>query len=259
MSKRFSLNLATLYPADMEHKLYAAGAAGFRAVGLLLSDLVREGQAALQELRLSQLAVAEIVGVAGWADRDRATRAVAIRRAEEAFELAAKVRAALVVAEAPATPLDDVMLADRFGDLCRVAQPHGVRVGLEFSGAAAQISTLSSAWQVVEAAGMENGGLVIDTFHFYQGESSLEMLDPIPGERILLVQVADCMEMPKHELRNRHRVHPGMGAIAFEPLLAALYEKRYQGYYSLELYNEDYWLEDPIVVAKDGMRSLRHL
>lgn len=259
MTKKLALNLATLYPLDLEQKLYAAGAAGFRAVGMLLSDLVREGEAGLNELRLSQLAVAELVGVSRWADLDRATRTIALRQAEQAFALAAEVQADLVVAEAPAHPLDDLALADRFGELCRLAQSYRVRVGLEFSGFAEQVKDVATAWRVVEQAGLDNGGLVIDTFHFHKGGSTVEMMEPLPGDRIFLVQIADCPELPKHEMQNRHRVYPGAGAIAFEPLLAALYDKNYAGYYSLELYNEDYWAEDPRVVARDALRSLRQL
>lgn len=259
MSKKLALNLVTLYPASLERKLHAAGSAGFRAVGLLLSDFASGRESGLVELQLSQLAVAEIVGITDWASADRATRAVAIRKAEEAFELAATVRAEVVVAEAPTGPLDGVMLADRFAELCRAAQSYGRRVGLEFIGSAEQVRDVASAWQVVENAGMANGGIVVDTFHFYKGGSSVEMMEPIPRGSVFLVQIADCMEMPRHELRNQHRVYPGMGAIPFEPLLAALYDKSYDGYYSLELHNEDYWLEDPMIVAQDAMRAMRHL
>lgn len=259
MTKRLSLNLATLFPLDLEQKLYAAGSAGFRAVGMLLSDLAREGEAGFTELHLSQLAVSELVAISGWADLDHATRTVALHHAEQAFEIAARVRADLVVAEAPRHPLDDLALADRFGELCRLAQPYRVRVGLEFSGSAEQVKDVASAWQVVENAGLDNGGLVIDTFHFHKGASSLEMFEPIPGDRIFLIQIADCPEIPRHEMQSRHRIYPGAGAIPFEPLLAVLYDKNYAGYYSLELYNEDYWAEDPLVVAKDALRSMRQL
>ncbi len=259
MSGRCALNLATVFPADLEHKLYAAGRAGFRAVGLLLSDMARAGEAGLEELRLSQLAVAEIVGLTGWADPDHATRAVALRHAEQAFALAYRVQAEVVVAAAPCEPVDLLSVTDRFRELCRLAAPYAVRVGLEFHAASERVRTIASAWTVVEGAGAENGGLVLDTFHCYQGESAVEMLEPVPGDRVFLVQLADCMEMPKYELENRHRVYPGTGTIAFEPLLGALSEKNYAGYYSVELYNEDYWLEDPILVAQDAMRSLRRL
>jgi len=259
MTGKFSLNVATILPADPEQKFYAAGQAGFRAVGLLLGDMAQAGEAGLMELRLSQLAVSELVSLSGWADPDRAARAVALAQAERAFALAQEVRAEVVVASAPTRGESALAISDRFRELCRLADGYAVRIGLEFSGAGEGVKDIASAWTIVDTAGAENGGLVIDTFHYYQGNSRVEMLEPIPGDRIFLVQLADCMEMPRYELENRHRVYPGEGAIPLEPLLAALYEKGYEGYYSVELYNEDYWKEDPRVVARDAMRSLRRL
>ena len=100
---------------------------------------------------------------------------------------------------------------------------------------------------------------MLDTFHCYRGGSTPDMLAPIPGERIFLVQISDCMDLPRYELEDRHRLYPGAGAIPLEPLFSALGAKGFDGYYSLELMNEDYWLEDPAVVAQDGMRALRRL
>lgn len=256
---RLALNLATIFPAGLERKLYAAGAAGFRAVGLLASEMLREGEAGLAELRLSQLAVAEVVEVAGWADADRAARAVAIGQAERVFELAAAVRASVVVAAAPSAGIDTIVAADRFRELCRLAAPLRIRVGLEFIGWAESIKDLASAWAVVDAAGARNGGLVIDIFHFYRGGSTVEMLEPVPGDRIYLVQVSDCVELPKYELTNRHRVYPGTGAIPLDSVMAGIRGKDYRGYLSLELLNEEYWAENPIVVARDAFRALRRL
>ena len=254
-----ALNLATLYPASLEQKLHATGVAGFRAVGLLSSEMLREGDAGLTELKFSQLAVAEVVGVSGWAEGDTVSYHLALGQAERVFDLADTVQASLVVANAPTGKIDLALCADRFRLLCELAKRYGVRIGLEFSGAAETVKDVASAWEVVEAAGVSNGGLVIDAFHYYKGGSRVEMLEAIPGERIFLVQLCDCMEMPKYELENRHRVYPGAGAIPLEPLLSALSEKGYRGYFSLELFNEEYWAENPLVVAKDALRSLRRL
>ena len=259
MRSGLALNLATLYPATLEQKLHAAGVAGFRAVGMLSSEMLREGDAGLTELKLSQLAVAEVVGVSGWAEGETAAYRTALGQAERVFDLADTIHASLVVANAPTGKIDTATCADRFRRLCELARRYGVRVGLEFSGTAETVKDVASAWEVVEAAGALNGGLVIDAFHFYKGGSRVEMLEEIPGERIFLVQLCDCMEMPKYEMENRHRVYPGAGAIPLGSLLAALSEKGYRGYFSLELFNEDYWAVNPLVVAKDAIRSLRRL
>ncbi len=134
-----------------------------------------------------------------------------------------------------------------------------MRVGLEFLGHCESVSDLASAWEIVDLSEAPNGGLVIDTFHFHQGRSALEMIEPVAPDKILLVQVSDAADIPHHHLRDRHRVYPGSGAIPLESLLGAIRAKGYSGHYSLELPNERYWQEDPVLVAREGMRSLRRL
>jgi sugar phosphate isomerase/epimerase len=259
MTSRISLNLATIRPADLERKLHAAATAGFRAVGLLWDEMAAQREAGLEEVRLSGLAVSEIASIGGWTDSDRATRLVAMARVEQACELAASVRCDLVVAQSPAGEVEPFAAANDFREICRLAEPFRVKVGLEFIGSHRQISTVAAAWEIIDLADAENGGLVIDTFHYFRGGSTLEMLEPVPGGKVFLVQVSDCMELPRHEMENRHRVYPGTGVFPLEPLLGALREKGYSGYYSLELHNEEYWQESPLVVAREGLRAMRRL
>lgn len=259
MSDKASLNLATIGPVSFEERLHAAFAADFAAVGLLRTEMEREGEAGLEELRMSQLAVSELVGVTGWMEEDRTARMVAMARAEEVFELATRAECRLVIA-CPSGEATDMLAAARgFQELCTLADRQGRRVGLEFTGDHPQVKDLETAWGILDAAEAENGGLVIDTFHFWWGESTLPMLEAVPAEKVFLVQISDCLEMPRRQVHNRHRVYPGMGAVPLEPLLAALREKGYSGYYSLELQNEDYWREDPVMVAREGLRAMRRL
>jgi sugar phosphate isomerase/epimerase len=259
MSGQAALNLATIRPGTLEEKLYAAATAGFSAVGLLRQEMEAAGDEGLEELHLSQLAVSELTGLSGWMDADRNTRAIALVEAERTFEMAARLGCPLVNAWPSPQAVDLLAAAARFQELCRTAELLEIRVGLEFLGTREHLNDLAGAWEVIEAAGVANGGLVIDTFHFYRGGSALEMLDPIPGEKIFLVQVSDCVDLPRRELEDRHRVYPGTGAIPLEPLLGAVRGKGYSGYYSLELHNEAYWQEDPLTVAREGLRAMRNL
>jgi len=259
MSSKLSLNLATIRPTPLEKKLRAASTGGFRAVGLLWEEMSQQGEAAIQEVRLSGLSVSELAGISGWMDGDGGARSLPPARGEQAFELAANVGCELVIAWPALGAVDLVAAARQFRELCRLARPFGVKVGLEFVGGSEQVNTLAAAWQIVEAAEAPNGGLVVDSFHFFRGGSAPGMLEPVPGSRILLVQLSDCMELPRHEMRDRHRIYPGQGVLPLEPLLGALRAKGYAGYYSLELHNEQYWREDPVVVAREGLRSMRRL
>ncbi len=256
---KVSLNLATIRPASFDKKIQAVVRAGFPAVGLWYDEVKRWSDYERREFRMADLRVSEMVGVTGWMDLDRMTRTIALARAEEVFAAAADLYCQVVVAEPDRREADLVETAMQFAELCRLAQPSGVRVGLHFDGAAGTVKDIRTAWQVVEASECPNAGLVIDTFHYFLGGSTPDMLEPVPGDRILLVQLADCLEMPRYELKDQHRVYPGTGTIPLEPLLAALWEKGFDGYYSLELMNEDYWMEDPVLVAQDAMRTLRRL
>jgi 2-keto-myo-inositol isomerase len=189
----------------------------------------------------------------------RTSRSLAIVQAERVFGIAADIDASVVVAWPSEESVEDAAAATRFADLCRVAEPFGVRVGLEFRGDSSSVKDLRTAWHIVEMAAMANGGILIDSFHFHVGGSVPEMMDPIPAEKIFLVQVSDIPDLPRRELQNRHRLYPGSGAADLEQLLAAVRAKGYSGYYSLELHNEAYWQEDPVVVATEGLRSMGRL
>ena len=259
-SSRIALNFRSLGPdRTLEQKFYAASAAGFAAVGLGQVDIDRPEERARQELRLSDLAIAEIEAVTGWMQSGSTARSLALVQAEHMFETAADIDASLVLAWPSDEPVEPLAAATYFADLCRAAQPFGVRVGLECLGQSPLVQDLASAWRIVEVAEMDNGGLVIDTFHFYRGGSTVPMIESIPGEKIFLVQISDAPGLPVRELRDWHRLYPGTGAIPLESILAAVRAKGYNGYYSLELQNEEYWKEDPIIVAAEGFRSMRRL
>jgi sugar phosphate isomerase/epimerase len=256
---RAALNLCTLGPGSLERKLYAASSAGFSAVGLSQADLDSPEEKGKQELRLSELAVAELEGAAGWMAAGRTSRTMALMQAENLFATAAEIGAQVVIAWPSPEPVESLAAASYFADLCRAAAPFGIKVGLEFLSDSATISNLATAWQVVEVAEAANGGIVLDTFHFFRGGSTIEAVEGIPGERILLVQVSDAPPLPPSELEDRHRLYPGTGALALESLLAAIRAKGYTGYWCLELRNAEYWREDPMVVASEGFRAMRRM
>ena len=258
--KHVALNFKSLGPdRTLEQKFYAAATAGFAAVGLGQVDIDRPDERARQELRLSDLAIAELEGISGWMQSGSTARSLALVQAERIFATAADIGASLVLAWPSDEPVERLAAATYFADVCRVAQPFGVRVGLEFLGESPVVQDLASAWRIVEGAEMDNGGLVIDTFHFHRGGSTVGMIESIPGEKIYLVQISDAPELPLRELEDRRRLYPGTGAIPLESILAAVRAKGYTGYYSLEMQNEEYWKEDPVIVAAEGFRSMRRL
>ncbi|UCC69688.1 MAG: sugar phosphate isomerase/epimerase, partial [Armatimonadota bacterium] len=230
MPDRIALNLASLGPAPLETKLYAASAAGFSTVGLILDEMEAAGERGAREITLCDLSVAELAALSGWVAPDHTSRMLAMAHAEATFELAAKLGSFVVIAWPPAGPADPIVVGRAFADICRLAEPSGIPVALEFLGDSESICDLASAWEIVQLAEAPNGGLAIDTFHFHRGRSTLQMLEPVAGDKIFFVQVSDAVDLPPSELQDRHRVYPGSGAIPLDPLLAAIHDKGYSGY-----------------------------
>lgn len=110
-----------------------------------------------------------------------------------------------------------------FAELCDTAGSSGLQVELEFvpdSG----VPDLRTAWEIVRLADRANGGLVLDSWHFFQGDPDFELLAAIPGERIFEVQLSDGIpvEGSLMEEMYHHRCLPGDGIFDLAALVRAL-------------------------------------
>lgn len=255
---RLALNTATIKPASLEEKVEATREAGFEGIGLWREEVERAGPKRVKSLlEGAGLIPVEICAVPlTWTfAEDEAP----FEEARKVFELSAEIGCELVVAPADIREGPIERAFENYAKLCDLAAEFGVIPALEFLGGARAIEDVASARKVVEGAGRPNGKVLVDTFHFHKGGSSLADLRALPGELVGLVHVNDVPSLPHHLLQDRHRVMPGEGSLDLPGFLSALKETGYDGFLSLELFNEDYWRAGPVEVAKRGAESLRRL
>jgi sugar phosphate isomerase/epimerase len=263
MAARRALNLITIQRAPLRRQLEVARLAGYDGVGLWVEQTaqVARGSGGLQGIRglldENGLVPAELCFVGGWMYPEPGQCEPAHDRARQAFQMAQGLGCECVVACASGGSGDLEDAASDLAGLCALAREFGVKVALEFLGGAQQVKDVATAWRIVDMAGARNGGLLIDTFHFYKGGSQVADLEPIPADCIYLLHVNDCPDMPREELEDRHRSFPGTGIIPLESIAAVVVDKGYRGFFSLELFNEEYWAADPYTVAQEGIRSLK--
>jgi sugar phosphate isomerase/epimerase len=111
---------------------------------------------------------------------------------------------------------------DCFGLLCREAEARNLRVGLEFIPTWG-IGDLESAWRIASAVDAQNGGYVVDTWHFFRSNSDPDLLQRMPSDKIFAVQIADApRDYAGRSLLDdslNFRRLPGDGELPLLPLL----------------------------------------
>jgi sugar phosphate isomerase/epimerase len=122
---------------------------------------------------------------------------------------------------------DEQRMTDNFARLCDLAAPYGLHPHLEFMPWT-DACNLEQAVRIVEHAGRENGGVLVDAFHFDRSESRLEDLARVAPSRLRYAQLCDVagprpadMAEILRQARNERRF-PGDGDCDLSGLLRCL-------------------------------------
>jgi len=204
---------------------------GFAAVGLGLPQADEE---AAVSLAVNGVRCHELLAFTLRRDEE-----VNLRHAQRLAEAADAVRAEWVLTTfgAPLTP-DSARAIARFAAMFAEA---GAKMAAEFSPLG-KVTSIPAALAVVEAAGVDRAGVMIDSWHFFRGDSTWEDLEAVPLERIAYVQFADAQEPVSDdgfdETMNR-RVMPGDGTFDLERFASTLLERGWQGLVSAEVLSAD--------------------
>lgn len=116
------------------------------------------------------------------------------------------------------------------------------------------VNTFGQAYDIVEAANMENVGIVLDCFHFYAMNSRWEDLERLEIAKLSILHIDDSEELPVGALRDEHRLWPGDGAIDLGRIFTILQDKGYGEMASVELFRPEYYdmpAGDTIRIAKE--------
>ena len=132
-------------------------------------------------------------------------------------------RAVLVAGDDP----DEPRLAQSFAAFSAAAAPFGLTADLEFMPWT-NVANANAALRIVEAAGAENGRVLVDALHFARSATSLDDIAALPTARLGYAQICDAPgEIPNtvegliHTARLE-RLLPGEGGIDLPALFARM-------------------------------------
>lgn len=157
-------------------------------------------------------------------------------------------------------PEDFEAAIDLVREVGEIAKSFQIKIALEFIKGSAFLGCLGSVMDLCRKANHPNVRPMLDTFHFYAGVSKLEDLDLLQQGELLHVHINDVPAgVPRELLTDFHRILPGDGIIPLQAILSRLRTKGYNSYVSVELFSRDLWQEDPQVVARKALASLKRI
>jgi sugar phosphate isomerase/epimerase len=97
-----------------------------------------------------------------------------------------------------------------------------------------------------------------DIYHLYKGGSDFVGLGLLGPSALHVFHVNDYPATPERaKISDADRVYPGDGIAPTRDILRNLHRIGFRGYLSLELFNREYWKQDPLMVAKTGLEKMR--
>jgi 4-hydroxyphenylpyruvate dioxygenase len=249
---------------NLTEKLEAIASAGFRAVEIFENDLIAHPGSPAEVKRICDDLGLTIITCQPFRDFEglpEPRRQRSFDRAERKFDLLQELGSDLLFVCSSLSPEAEGgihRLAADFAELGERAARRGMRVGYEALAWGRHVSDYRDAWEVVRRADHTHVGIILDSFHIEARGLNLGAIRNIPGDRIFLVQVADAPRLQMDPLSwSRHwRCLPGQGDFDLASFMDALLATGYDGYLSLEIFNDRFRAGSARSVARDGLRSL---
>jgi len=265
---RFCLNTSTISgknPGLLKY-IEIASIAGYDGIEVWIRDVkayLDEGNSAASLKKYIDdhgIAVENAIGFAPWISGGPA----GMEQMKEEMEMLSAIggkRIAAPPAGVPSDkPLDFFMAGEKYAEILELGRQTGVMPQLEFWGASPVMWHMGQALMVAASANDPDVRLLPDVYHMFRGGSGFDSLKMLNGQMIEIFHMNDYVDsIPREKQNDKDRVYPGDGVAPIRQILKDLNNMGGIKVLSLELFNPDYWEEDPLAVAKTGISKMRSL
>ncbi len=264
---RFCLNTSTISgqkPGLLKY-IDIASEAGYDGIELWVSDVKQHlesgnsAQSLQKYISEMNLKVENAIGFAPWLQGKPG-----FDQMKSEMEMMAKIGCRRIAAPAAGIPYDqpfDLMeMGRKYKELLDLGRKTGVMPILEFWGGSKALYHLGHAMMVAAVANDPDVRILADVFHLFKGNSGFDSLKMLDGHVIEIFHMNDFVSSISREKQNdSDRVYPGDGAAPMKQILTDLKNMGGTKILSLELFNETYWKQDPLLVAKTGLMKMKDL
>jgi 2-keto-myo-inositol isomerase len=259
---KIALNGATTMRADLTTDIKAASAAGYELIEIwaaklrefLRTNTVGDLKNLLTDSNLEPYSINSIEHITF---RNADDYAGIKAETEELSRIAAEIGCPYVVVvpgKLPENASEEKIVEESvkvLNELADIAEKYNVGLAFEFLGQAdCSVQTLDLDKKIIEQVNRENVGLVIDTFHFYAGNSTFEAIETLDPKKLFIFHINDAEDLPKGDLTDAHRLYPGEGILPIKEIKEHFDEIGYDRMVSIEIFRPEYWNDNPFDVAK---------
>lgn len=269
---QLALNGATTMRADLTTDLRVAAAAGFTHLEIWAAKLrdylkhnrTEELRTLFTELDLQPVSINSIEHITF---RDADEHESIKQQCRELSSIAAQIECPYIVVVPGRIPTGGITRAEIIdesvsvlNELCDIAKRHDVSLAFEFLGQTdCSVQTLDLAHEIVRTTDRANLGLVIDSFHFYTGGSTVEMIHSLDPRLLSVFHINDAEDRAPQQLNDSHRLLPGMGILPLRAIVGALGRIEYDGVVSVEIFRPEYWEMDPLQLARQAYEATQQV
>ena len=268
---KYSLNMSTIRGQNLGFikELQIASKAGFSSVEIWINTFksylqngsVTEAKRIIDDLGIE---VENAIGFAKWIIDDEATRKASLSQLQEEMELLAKIGCKRIAAPPAGANSKDAALIDlniiteRYLTILEMGKQTGVMPILEMWGSSPNLKKISQVLYVVTECGDKSARILMDIFHIFKGGSSFDSVSFVGKPAIDIIHLNDYPSgiLPS-KISEPDRIYPGDGIAPVRQVLQAIKDPDKPIILSLELFNENYYKQDALVVAKTGLAKMK--
>lgn len=267
---KYSLNMSTIRGQKLGFikELQIAANAGFTSVEIWIDTFqtyLQNGGTTTEAKKIIEglgITVENAIGFAQWIVNDDATRKAALNQLQQEMDQLAQIgchRIAAPPSGATSLPLIDLnIITDRYRTILKMGEQTGVIPMVEMWGGSHNLKKISQVLYVAAASENKNALVLLDAFHIYKGGSSLDSLPFVGKNAIEVFHINDYPAgIAPDKISEPDRVYPGDGIAPLKDMLKIIKNPAKPVVLSLEVFNESYYKQDVLLVAKTGLAKMK--
>lgn len=264
----FSLNMSTIMGQKLGfiREIEIAAEAGFRSCEIWIPTLeayLKSGGTLKEARKRSDdlgMKIQNAIGFAQWIVDDEKIRAQGLEQMKREMDMLAQLgcprTAAPPMGATKEAGLNLHLAAERYRAILELGAQMGVKPILEMWGHSKNLSKVSEVLFVAAEAGHPDARVLLDVYHIYKGESSVDALHVVGPDAVEVFHINDYVKsIAPGQITDADRIYAGDGEAPIAQILQALQPE----VVSLELFNKTLYSQDPLSVAKNGLAKMRRI